>query len=181
LVLQIDTDYSGQAWTSKDDIISKYLILLGLLGQFWTAENASTTDPLSASRSKNSGNLIVDAGGDADDVRGLLEGELATRFGFTVDVTVRATADWEHSVATNPFASDADAMPKMVHLYLSRDSVKSGAAKVLEQRVGSGSASSAERSGSTMVRRASAARISARSSSTRRADRRRLAATGTAC
>jgi uncharacterized protein (DUF1697 family) len=85
-----------------------------------------------------SGNLVIDAAGDADDVRGLLERELTGRFGFTVDVIVRTAADWEQYVATNPFARDADALPKMVHLYLSRDPVKSGAAKVLEQRARTG-------------------------------------------
>jgi uncharacterized protein (DUF1697 family) len=79
-----------------------------------------------------SGNLVVDAGGDANDVRGLLERELTARFGFTVDVIVRAAADWERYVAANPFAGDADASPKMVHLYLSRDPLKPGAAEVLK-------------------------------------------------
>src|SRR5271156_2139545 len=75
-----------------------------------------------------SGNLIVDADGDADKVRRLLEKAVTARFGFTVDVIVRPASEWEHYVAANPFARDADALPTMVHLYLSRDPVKSNAA-----------------------------------------------------
>lgn len=41
-------------------------------------------------------------------------------------------------MAANPFAGDAKALPRMVHLYLSRDPLKSGAAKALEQRAQSG-------------------------------------------
>ncbi|HLJ43732.1 MAG TPA: DUF1697 domain-containing protein [Candidatus Binataceae bacterium] len=81
-----------------------------------------------------SGNLIVDAEGNADDMRCLLERELTARFGFTVDVVVRSAADWEQNVAANPFAGDADAMPKMVHLYPSRGQVEPGAAAALERQ-----------------------------------------------
>ncbi|HTC08880.1 MAG TPA: DUF1697 domain-containing protein [Acetobacteraceae bacterium] len=81
-----------------------------------------------------SGNLIVDANGRADDVRDLLESKLTARFGFLVEVVVRDTTTWGQYVATNPFAGDADALPKMVHLYLSRDRVAPDAAKALQQR-----------------------------------------------
>jgi uncharacterized protein (DUF1697 family) len=80
-----------------------------------------------------SGNLLVDAKGDRTGLRRLLERELAARFGFAVDVIVRTAAEWEGYVAANPFLGDAKALPRMVHLYLSRDPLKSGAAKVLEQ------------------------------------------------
>jgi len=80
-----------------------------------------------------SGNLIVDAGGNADGLRGLLERELTAKFGFTVDVVVRAAADWKRYVAANPFAADADAISKMVHLYLSRDPAKPGAVEALKR------------------------------------------------
>jgi len=81
-----------------------------------------------------SGNLIVDADGDADKVRGLLEKAVTARFGFTVDIIVRLASEWEHYVTANPFAHDAEALPKMVHLYLSRDPVKSNAADELKRR-----------------------------------------------
>lgn len=81
-----------------------------------------------------SGNLIVDAAGSADDVRAILERELTPRFGFTVDVVVRLTTAWETHVAANPFAGDVASLPKAVHLYLSRDPIKPDAAQILASR-----------------------------------------------
>jgi uncharacterized protein (DUF1697 family) len=87
-----------------------------------------------------SGNLIVDADGGADKLRSLLEKAMTARFGFAVDIVVRTAADWEHYVAGNPYdyASDAQASPKMVHLYLSCDPMKPGAADELKQKARSG-------------------------------------------
>jgi uncharacterized protein (DUF1697 family) len=85
-----------------------------------------------------SGNLIVDAHGDSQKVRRGLEQELGTRFGFAVDVVVRAAADWNAYVKANPFADDADALAKMVHLYLSRDPLAAGAADRLKERAHAG-------------------------------------------
>jgi uncharacterized protein (DUF1697 family) len=85
-----------------------------------------------------SGNLIVDAEGEADKVRRLLEKAVTARFGFSVDIIIRAASEWERYVAANPFAGDADALPKMVHLYLSRDPVKPSADKELSQRAQTG-------------------------------------------
>jgi uncharacterized protein (DUF1697 family) len=85
-----------------------------------------------------SGNLLVDAKGNGAALRRLLEKEIAACFGFAVDVIVRTAADWENYVAANPFAGDVKALPNMVHLYLPRDPLKSGAAKALEQRAQSG-------------------------------------------
>jgi uncharacterized protein (DUF1697 family) len=85
-----------------------------------------------------SGNLLIDARGDKTALRRLLEKELAARFGFVVDVIVRTGAEWEGHVAANPFAGDAKALPNMVHLYLPRDPLMSGAAKALDQRAQSG-------------------------------------------
>jgi uncharacterized protein (DUF1697 family) len=81
-----------------------------------------------------SGNLIVDADDNADKLRRHLEKAMTARFGFTIDVIVRAAAEWEKYVTANPFARDADVLPKMVHLYLSRDPAKASAAKELEQK-----------------------------------------------
>jgi uncharacterized protein (DUF1697 family) len=85
-----------------------------------------------------SGNLIVDADDSADELRRSLAKAVAARFGFTIDIVARAAADWEKYVAANPFVRDADVLPKMMHLYLSRDPVKSGAAKELEQKAQTG-------------------------------------------
>lgn len=85
-----------------------------------------------------SGNLLVDITGDATALRRLLEKEIAARFGFAVDVIVRSAAEWEGYIEANPFAGDAKATPKMVHLYLTRDRLTAGAAKELAQRAQSG-------------------------------------------
>ena len=76
-----------------------------------------------------SGNLIVEAEGDAGEVRRQLEKAMTARFGFAVDIVVRAASEWERYVVANPFADDCDALAKMVHLYLSRDPVKSAPRK----------------------------------------------------
>jgi uncharacterized protein (DUF1697 family) len=85
-----------------------------------------------------SGNLIVDAQSDADALRQLLEKAMTKRFGFAVDIVIRAASEWEGYVGANPFANDAEAVPKMMHLYLSRDRVKSSAAKELQEKAQSG-------------------------------------------
>jgi uncharacterized protein (DUF1697 family) len=85
-----------------------------------------------------SGNLIIDADGDADKLRRLLEKAIAAAFGFRIDVIVRTLSEWKRHAAANPFAGDADALAKMVHLCLSRDAVKSSAAKELEQKAQAG-------------------------------------------
>jgi uncharacterized protein (DUF1697 family) len=85
-----------------------------------------------------SGNLIVEAQSDIAALRQLLEQAMAKRFGFTVDIVVRMASDWEGYVVANPFAGDAKALAKMVHLYLSRDPLKPSAAKELEQRAQAG-------------------------------------------
>ena len=85
-----------------------------------------------------SGNLIVGAQGDAQRVRRVLEPALAASFGFAIDVIVRTGAEWECYVAANPFADDAAALGKMVHLYLSRDRLAARAADLLKERAQTG-------------------------------------------
>lgn len=130
-----------------------------------------------------SGNLLVDAEGSSTALRLLLEKEIAARFGFAVDVIVRGAVEWEGYVAANPFAGDAKAVPRVVHIYLSRDPLKSGAAKALQQRAQSGERIGAA-GGALWIdygAAASPARSSARFSSIKPAARPRPAATGTAC
>jgi uncharacterized protein (DUF1697 family) len=81
-----------------------------------------------------SGNLIVDAGIAADEVRAVLEKAIAKRFGLRVDVIVRAASQWQPYLAANPFANDPATLPKMLHLILSRDPLYGGAAKALAER-----------------------------------------------
>jgi uncharacterized protein (DUF1697 family) len=85
-----------------------------------------------------SGNLIVDAGIEADEVRQLLEKAIAKHFDLRVDVIVRQASRWKRYVAANPFANDAAILPNMLHLYLSRDPPNAHAAKELEQKARAG-------------------------------------------
>jgi uncharacterized protein (DUF1697 family) len=85
-----------------------------------------------------SGNLIVEADGAADEVRALLERAIAKRFGLRIDVVVRAAVQWRRFLAANPFAGDAAVAPKMLHLYLSRDPLKPSAITELEQKAQAG-------------------------------------------
>jgi uncharacterized protein (DUF1697 family) len=81
-----------------------------------------------------SGNLIIDAESAAEDVRELLERELTVRFGFKVDVIVRAATEWEGYVAANPFTNEDSVLAKALHLCLSREPVTPKAAEMLVQR-----------------------------------------------
>jgi uncharacterized protein (DUF1697 family) len=85
-----------------------------------------------------SGNLVVDADSDADGLRILLEKEIKSQFGFGIDVVVRTARAWEKYINVNPFADEANISPNKLHLYLSRDRLRSGAARMLEQRAQSG-------------------------------------------
>jgi uncharacterized protein (DUF1697 family) len=85
-----------------------------------------------------SGNLIVDADLEADDVRALLETAIATGLGLRVDVIVRRAAHWHRYIAANPFADDAATLPKMLHLFLSREPLKAGAAEELAPKARAG-------------------------------------------
>src|SRR5262249_23984227 len=58
--------------------------------------------------------------------------------GFAIDVILRIGADWDRYVAAKPFANDAAALDKMVHLYVSRDPLASRAADVLKERARTG-------------------------------------------
>jgi uncharacterized protein (DUF1697 family) len=85
-----------------------------------------------------SGNLIIDAHGAADEVRVLLERAIAKRFGLRVDVIVRRAAQWRHYVAGNPFAAAAATLPKMLYFYLSGEACNPGAAAALAPKAQAG-------------------------------------------
>jgi uncharacterized protein (DUF1697 family) len=85
-----------------------------------------------------SGNLIVEASGSTDSVRIALEQAITKKFGLKVDVIVRPASEWRAYAGTNPFANDATALPKLVHLCLSRDTLKNGAADALRERAVAG-------------------------------------------
>lgn len=85
-----------------------------------------------------SGNLILDAAGDAASVRTALEPAIEARFGFPVDVIVRGAGQWASYRAGNPFADDPAALAKMVHLCVSRDVLQPGAADAIAERASAG-------------------------------------------
>jgi uncharacterized protein (DUF1697 family) len=85
-----------------------------------------------------SGNLIVDARGGADELRGLLEKAVAKRFGFAADIIVRPASAWRKHVVANPFAVDEAGLSRMVHLYLSRGPINADAAKLLAAKARTG-------------------------------------------
>jgi uncharacterized protein (DUF1697 family) len=85
-----------------------------------------------------SGNLIMDAEFEADDVSALLEKAIAARVGLRVDVIVRQAAQWHRYMAANPFANDAATSPKMLHLFLSREPLKASTAEELAPKARTG-------------------------------------------
>lgn len=62
-----------------------------------------------------SGNLLVDADGDAPAVAAALDTAIAARFGFRVDLILRSAPAWRAYLDGNPFT---DGAPKAVHLCL---------------------------------------------------------------
>lgn len=85
-----------------------------------------------------SGNALVNAGTDADDVRARLQAALPDRFGFPVEVVVRTAATWAAVMDANPFGDDPDTAPKMLHLCLSHGPVVEDADAALSPRAISG-------------------------------------------
>lgn len=82
-----------------------------------------------------SGNAMFDSAADADTIASALEAALPGRFGFTCDVIVRSAAEWRAYLQSNPFAGDADVLPKMLHLALPRRALKSGASAAIAERL----------------------------------------------
>ncbi len=85
-----------------------------------------------------SGNLVVDATGDAKHLRDLLEKELGAKYAFPIHLAVREARDWAKIIEANPFAGDANALGKMVHLCLTRETLKASAAHDLRERAKAG-------------------------------------------
>lgn len=85
-----------------------------------------------------SGNLIFDAKGAAESVAAALEAAIEKRFGFFADVILRDASHWKAYRDANPFAGDADALPKLVHLCLARAPLKPGLVEGLRERAQGG-------------------------------------------
>lgn len=82
-----------------------------------------------------SGNVMFDADGDVEAVTRALEAEMPRRFGFSCDIIVRSAAEWHRHITSNPFAGDADIVPKMLHIALPRRPLKAGAAAAITERL----------------------------------------------
>ena len=75
-----------------------------------------------------SGNLVFKSDQQPDAIAAALELAIERRFGFPVDVVVRARPQWQALLRSNPFADEAAAEPKWVWLFLSKQPPKDGAA-----------------------------------------------------
>jgi uncharacterized protein (DUF1697 family) len=85
-----------------------------------------------------SGNLIFGAKGSAEAVAAGFEQAIEKRFGFFADVILRDARHWKAYRDANPFAGDAEAIPKMVHLCLARAPLKAGLVDGLRERAQDG-------------------------------------------
>jgi uncharacterized protein (DUF1697 family) len=61
-----------------------------------------------------SGNLLFESEEPARHVEERLEAALAARFGFTVDVVVRSSVQWQAYRAGNPFPQESEQSPNLV-------------------------------------------------------------------
>ena len=82
-----------------------------------------------------SGNVMFDADGATEAIAQAIEAEMPRRFGFSCDIILRSAAEWRAHLAANPFAGDADIIPKMLHIALPRHPLKSGGAAAIAGRL----------------------------------------------
>lgn len=85
-----------------------------------------------------SGNLVFTADGTAAVLEKKLEQLIEKQFGFSIQVIVRAAADWPAYVKSNPFPAAAKKEPNLVMLGLSKAPPKSDAVKLLRERAANG-------------------------------------------
>jgi uncharacterized protein (DUF1697 family) len=67
-----------------------------------------------------SGNLVFGAEGTPAVLETALEGALAAKLGFDVDVIVRSAAAWAKLAAANPFAVESEATPNFVMMTIGK-------------------------------------------------------------
>ncbi len=79
-----------------------------------------------------SGNVVFCAAGKAAALEQRLEQAIEQHFGFPVPVVVRTGAEWLECAARSPFASAATERPNLLHLGVSKQAPKSGAAQAIE-------------------------------------------------
>lgn len=81
-----------------------------------------------------SGNLVFACAGKAPAVAKKLEAAIASRFGFAIDVIVRAASQWPVYVQGNPLREASARAPNLVMLGLSKLPPNKGALAALRQR-----------------------------------------------
>ena len=87
-----------------------------------------------------SGNLVFQAPGEAQEIERKLEEAIKVRFGMDVPVMVRTASQWAAYVAANPFPKAAEDEPNRLQLLVSKQSPKSDAAERLMDRALAGEA-----------------------------------------
>ena len=84
----------------------------------------------------NSGNLVFEAGArKAAGIEKLLEGEIAKRFGVTVDVMVRGAGELAAVIAANPFSKAAKEDPSHLVVMFFKTAPAAGAVRSLVDSV----------------------------------------------
>jgi uncharacterized protein (DUF1697 family) len=78
-----------------------------------------------------SGNLVFESRLPRAELEQMLEAAIGRRFGFSIDVIVRNSRDWQNLLRANPFAEAAAAEPKWVWLFLSKKPPSDNAAEGL--------------------------------------------------
>ncbi|HEY7810459.1 MAG TPA: DUF1697 domain-containing protein [Allosphingosinicella sp.] len=81
-----------------------------------------------------SGNLLFEADAPATELETLLEAAVEKHFGFPVDIMVRTGAQWQATIAANPFPAEAEAAPKFLVLYAGKEANAEAAVVYLSAR-----------------------------------------------
>lgn len=85
-----------------------------------------------------SGNIIFQADTTSVALETTLEQAIERRFGFSIAVIVRMSADWPTYVTGNPFPNESQNQPNLVMLALSKSPLKAGAVEGLRERATNG-------------------------------------------
>jgi uncharacterized protein (DUF1697 family) len=84
-----------------------------------------------------SGNIVLSAEGTAAEIAALIERKVSEATRLPVSVIVRTPAQWRRIVTGNPFAKEAAALPKTVHVtFLAGTAPKAGLAAIGKLQAG---------------------------------------------
>ena len=81
-----------------------------------------------------SGNLVFGSSLAREMLETMLEGAIAERFGFPVDVIVRSAAEWSAYRAANPFPQESEASANLVMLCVGKAAATQAQLEVLRSR-----------------------------------------------